>query len=65
MKHVGAYWGVISKQLRPALAVHRRWGSRETDPIRLKAFVRPLASGDSLGEDPFSDSGRDSRTESP
>ena len=63
VKHVWTYWGAISGQLRPALAAHHRLGSCRDGPNPIRAFVRALARGDSLGRDPFGDSGCDSRTE--
>ena len=65
VKHVWTYWGAISGQLRPALAAHHQLGRSKDGPNPIQAFVRALARGDSLGGDPFGDSGRDSRTESP
>ena len=65
VKHVWTYWGAIWGQLRPALAAHHRLGKSRDGPNPIQAFVRASARGDSLGGDPFGDSGRDSRTESP
>ena len=65
VKHVWMYWGAIWGQLRPALAAHHRLGQSRDGPNPIQAFVRASARGDSLGGDPFGDSGRDSRTESP
>ena len=65
VKHVWTYWGAISGQLRPALAAHHRLGRSRDGPNPIQAFVRASARGDSLGGDPFGDSGCDSRTESP
>ena len=36
VKHVWTYWGVISGQLRPALAAQHRLGKRRPDPIRFR-----------------------------
>ena len=63
VKHVWTHWGAISGQLRPALAAHHRLGKSRDGPNPIQAFVRAVARGDSLGGDPFGDSGRDSRTE--
>ena len=68
VKHVWAYWGVISGQLRPALAAQHRLGKSSPEPVEgrpnpIRAFVRAAARGDSLGGDPFGVPGCDSRAE--
>ena len=45
VKHVWAYWGAISGQLRPALAAHHRLGKRRRRPNPVQAVVRAEARG--------------------
>ena len=45
VKHVWAYWGAISEQLRPALAAQHRLGSRRRRPNPAQAVVRAVARG--------------------
>ena len=63
VKHVWAYWGAISGQLRPALAAQHRLGKSRDGPNPIRAFVRAAARGDGLGGDPFGVPGCDSRAE--
>ena len=63
VKHVWTYWGVISGQLRPALAARHRLGKSRDGPNPIRAFVRAAACRDGLGGDPLGVSGCDSRTE--
>ena len=57
VKHVWAYWGAISGQLRPALAAQHRPGRSRDGPDPARAFVRAEACKDSLGGDQFGVSG--------
>ena len=43
VKHVWTYWGVISGQLRPALAAQHRLGKRRRSPNPVQAVVRSNA----------------------
>ena len=45
VKHVWTYWGVISGQLRPALAAQYRLGKRRRLPNPVQAVVRAEARG--------------------
>ena len=45
VKHVWTYWGVISGQLRPALAAQHRLGKRRRRPNPVQAVVRAEARG--------------------
>ena len=45
VKHVWTYWGVISGQLRPALAAQHRLGKRRRGPNPVQAVVRAEARG--------------------
>ena len=45
VKHVWAYWGAISGQLRPALAAQHRLGKRRRRPNPVQAVVRADARG--------------------
>ena len=45
VKHVWAYWGAISGQLRPALAAQHRLGKRRRRPNPVQAVVRAEARG--------------------
>ena len=45
VKHVWTYWGVISGQLRPALAAQHRLGKRRRLPNPVQAVVRAEARG--------------------
>ena len=45
VKHVWTYWGVISAQLRPALAAQHRLGKRRRRPNPVQAVARAEARG--------------------
>ena len=45
VKHVWTYWGVISGQLRPALAAQHRLGKRRRRPNPVRAVARAEARG--------------------
>ena len=45
VKHVWAYWGAVSGQLRPALAAQHRLGKRRRRPNPVRAVVRADARG--------------------
>ena len=45
VKHVWTYWGVISRQLRPALAAQHRLGKRRRRPNPVQAVPRAEARG--------------------
>ena len=45
VKHVWAYWGAISGQLRPALAAQHRLGKQRRRPNPVQAVVRAEARG--------------------
>ena len=45
VKHVWTYWGVISGQLRPALAAQHRLGKRRRGPNPVQAVLRAEARG--------------------
>ena len=45
VKHVWTYWGVISRQLRPALAAQHRLGKRRRRPNPVQAVLRAEARG--------------------
>ena len=53
VKHVWTYWGVISRQLGPALAARRRPGKRRRGPDPAGADLGAYAPGFGPGEDPF------------
>ena len=45
VKHMWTYWGVISRQLRPALAAQHRLGKRRRRPNPVQAVPRAEARG--------------------
>ena len=53
VKHVWAYWGWVSGQLKPALAAQHRLGKSKDGPSWIQARVRAAAGRDYLGGDPF------------